>query len=82
VRGGSPRALAGGDVTLLTFRRRISHTRNLDRVGWQGNARQRHRGNKRPLDECRLTHKSAKKGRYASEEENGEDMCHHILLIL
>jgi len=24
---------------------------------------------------CRLTHKSAKKGRYASEEENGEDMC-------
>ena len=25
---------------------------------------------------CRLTHKSAKRGRYASEEENGEDMAH------
>ena len=24
---------------------------------------------------CRLTHKFAKTGRYASEEENGEDMC-------
>jgi len=24
---------------------------------------------------CRLTHKFAKMGRYASEEENGEDMC-------
>jgi phosphoenolpyruvate synthase/pyruvate phosphate dikinase len=26
-------------------------------------------------DLCRLTHKFAKTGRYASEEENGEDMC-------
>src|SRR6266567_1564047 len=26
-------------------------------------------------DHCRLTHKFAKTGRYASEEENGEDMC-------
>ena len=25
--------------------------------------------------DCRLTHKFAKTGRYASEEENGEDMC-------
>src|SRR6266705_6142318 len=29
---------------------------------------------------CRLTHKFARRGRYASEEENGEDMC-QILII-
>ena len=28
-----------------------------------------------PAHRCRLTHKFAKTGRYASEEENGEDMC-------
>ncbi len=27
------------------------------------------------ISSCRLTHKFAKTGRYASEEENGEDMC-------
>src|SRR5437870_6382690 len=30
---------------------------------------------KRTQAVCRLTHKFAKTGRYASEEENGEDMC-------
>ncbi len=31
---------------------------------------------------CRLTHKFAKTGRYASEEENGEDMGQILVLTL
>jgi len=32
-------------------------------------------GHREQLQVCCLTHKSARTGRYASEEENGEDMC-------
>ena len=33
------------------------------------------------MSHCRLTHKSAKAGRYASEEENGEDICQISILV-
>jgi hypothetical protein len=35
----------------------------------------------RLLASCCLTHKSAKTGRYASEEENGEDMRQNMVLM-
>jgi hypothetical protein len=62
------------DITYFTWRAIIGYT-GVAQLGGKNT-------HKWLVDLCRLTHKSAKGGRYASEEETGEDMSQILVSIL